>query len=271
MRVGGRRPRRGAEHQEPRHQAGAGGARAARPTTASRSPARRSRTTSATCGRSWTSSTPASWARRQRVPARRSSCRSRRYRDRRGGRAAAAPHRARSSCAGSRPTAAIIADLPDKLEMKVFCTLTARAGRALRGGGRGGREAQLDDAEGIERRGVVLAALTKLKQVCNHPAQFLGDGSALAGPLGQAGAPDRDAGGGDRARATARSSSPSSPRWASCCSGTCRTSSAARCSSCTAACRKTRRDAMVERFQSDDATRRPSSCSRSRRAAPAST
>jgi SNF2 family DNA or RNA helicase len=33
--------------------------------------------------------------------------------------------------------------------------------------------------EGIQRRGVVLGALTRLKQVCNHPAHFLGDGSPL--------------------------------------------------------------------------------------------
>ena len=71
----------------------------------------------------------------------------------------------------------IIADLPDKLEMKVFCTLTreqaslyaAVVDEMLRG---------IDEAEGIERQGLVLATLTKLKQMCNHPAQFLGDGSA---------------------------------------------------------------------------------------------
>ena len=41
------------------------------------------------------------------------------------------------------------------------------------------RERKLEDAEGIERRGVILATLVKLKQVCNHPAHFLGDGSSL--------------------------------------------------------------------------------------------
>src|SRR5215217_9159406 len=41
---------------------------------------------------------------------------------------------------------------------------------------------QIDDAEGIERRGRVLAALLRLKQVCNHPASFLGDGDRR--PLG---------------------------------------------------------------------------------------
>jgi SNF2 family DNA or RNA helicase len=78
----------------------------------------------------------------------------------------------------------IIADLPDKLEMKVFCTLTREqaslyaavveeAGKALAG------------AEGIQRKGLILGTLSKLKQVCNHPAHFLGDNSPLPGRSGK--------------------------------------------------------------------------------------
>ncbi|HET9071178.1 MAG TPA: hypothetical protein VFN60_04635, partial [Acidimicrobiales bacterium] len=44
---------------------------------------------------------------------------------------------------------------------------------------------QVEETEGIQRRGLVLAALTKLKQVCNHPAHFLADGSALPGRSGK--------------------------------------------------------------------------------------
>jgi SNF2 family DNA or RNA helicase len=45
---------------------------------------------------------------------------------------------------------------------------------------------RIESAEkGIDRRGAVLAALLKLKQVCNHPAHFLGDGSALVGRSGK--------------------------------------------------------------------------------------
>ena len=73
---------------------------------------------------------------------------------------------------------AIISDLPDKLEMKVFCTLTGEQG-ALYQQVVDEAERKLEDAEGIERRGVILATLVKLKQVCNHPAHYLGDGSAL--------------------------------------------------------------------------------------------
>jgi SNF2 family DNA or RNA helicase len=43
----------------------------------------------------------------------------------------------------------------------------------------------IGEAEGIQRRGQILATLTKLKQVCDHPALFLHDRSALAGRSGK--------------------------------------------------------------------------------------
>jgi non-specific serine/threonine protein kinase len=45
--------------------------------------------------------------------------------------------------------------------------------------------ARVESASGIERRGLVLATLTRLKQVCDHPALLAGDGSALAGRSGK--------------------------------------------------------------------------------------
>ncbi len=78
----------------------------------------------------------------------------------------------------------IIADLPDKLEMKEFCTLT-REQATLYQAVVDDMLARIEVAEGIERRGLVLATMTKLKQVCNHPAHFLGDGSVLAGRSGK--------------------------------------------------------------------------------------
>ncbi len=42
-----------------------------------------------------------------------------------------------------------------------------------------------NDAEGIQRKGLILATLSKLKQVCNHPAQFLGDNSPIPGRSGK--------------------------------------------------------------------------------------
>jgi SNF2 family DNA or RNA helicase len=78
----------------------------------------------------------------------------------------------------------IISDLPEKLEMKVFCTLTREQG-SLYASVVEDAEKKIRDAEGIERRGVILATLTKLKQVCNHPAHFLRDGSDLEGRSGK--------------------------------------------------------------------------------------
>jgi non-specific serine/threonine protein kinase len=78
----------------------------------------------------------------------------------------------------------IIADLPDKLEMDVLCNLTAEQA-ALYQAVVVDMLRRIEDTEGIERRGLVLATMTKLKQVCNHPAQFLRDGSALANRSGK--------------------------------------------------------------------------------------
>ena len=66
----------------------------------------------------------------------------------------------------------IIQDLPDKQEMTVFCGLTAEQARLYQklvddtlG--------EIDEATGVQRRGMILGLLVKLKQICNHPAQYL--------------------------------------------------------------------------------------------------
>ncbi|MEY4511098.1 MAG: hypothetical protein RLZZ450_3220 [Pseudomonadota bacterium] len=79
---------------------------------------------------------------------------------------------------------AVIQDLPAKNEAKVFCTLTreqatlyqAVVDEELR---------RIGESEGIERRGRVLALLTYLKQICNHPAHYLADQSPLGGRSGK--------------------------------------------------------------------------------------
>ncbi|MFJ6617182.1 SNF2-related protein [Kitasatospora sp. NPDC091335] len=79
---------------------------------------------------------------------------------------------------------AVAAELPAKQEMTVWCNLTAeQAGLyqavvadLLR---------RVEGIRGVERRGTVLAAIGKLKQVCNHPAQLLHDGSAVGGRSGK--------------------------------------------------------------------------------------
>jgi SNF2 family DNA or RNA helicase len=79
----------------------------------------------------------------------------------------------------------VIQDLPEKLEMKVYCNLTAEQATLYRAVVKESLERVGSAGEGIERRGAVLGALTRLKQVCNHPAQFMGDGSTLAGRSGK--------------------------------------------------------------------------------------
>ncbi|MGH7918519.1 MAG: DEAD/DEAH box helicase, partial [Candidatus Dormibacteraceae bacterium] len=78
----------------------------------------------------------------------------------------------------------IIADLPEKVEIKVFCNITREQATLY--------QAILDDmlgriqsSSGIARRGYVLATMTRLKQVLNHPAHLLHDGTALAGRSGK--------------------------------------------------------------------------------------
>lgn len=78
----------------------------------------------------------------------------------------------------------IISDLPDKQEMKVFCSLTKEQASLYASVVRETEEA-LESADGIQRRGLILGTLSKLKQVCNHPAQFLGDNSSIANRSGK--------------------------------------------------------------------------------------
>lgn len=69
----------------------------------------------------------------------------------------------------------VIDDLPDKTEVRAYCPLTKvqaalyeqavdALARDLKSG-----------ADGMARRGAILAALTRMKQICNHPSQWLGD------------------------------------------------------------------------------------------------
>jgi non-specific serine/threonine protein kinase len=69
----------------------------------------------------------------------------------------------------------VIADLPDKTEVKAYCGLTRQQAVLYEQVVRDLAE-KLDTADGIQRRGLVLAQLMRLKQICNHPAQMLGQG-----------------------------------------------------------------------------------------------
>jgi SNF2 family DNA or RNA helicase len=79
----------------------------------------------------------------------------------------------------------IISDLPEKQEMKVWCNLTQEQA-SLYAATVTDMLSRIEDAsEDIARRGLVLATMAKLKQVCNHPAHLLGDGSRLPGRSGK--------------------------------------------------------------------------------------
>lgn len=74
----------------------------------------------------------------------------------------------------------IVGDLPEKLEMDVVLSLTKEQALLY--------QSVLDDmlpqvssAGGMHRKGLVLATITKLKQICDHPALFLRDGEQLEG------------------------------------------------------------------------------------------
>ncbi len=78
----------------------------------------------------------------------------------------------------------LLPDLPDKIEQIAWATLT-REQASMYQGVVDELLANAERAEGMRRRGLVLASLTRLKQICNHPAQALGDGSRLAGRSGK--------------------------------------------------------------------------------------
>jgi hypothetical protein len=78
----------------------------------------------------------------------------------------------------------LVPDLPDKIEQVAWAGLTREQAVLYQHV----VDQLLTDAattSGMKRRGLVLAALTRLKQICNHPAHALGDGSRLGGRSGK--------------------------------------------------------------------------------------
>jgi SNF2 family DNA or RNA helicase len=68
----------------------------------------------------------------------------------------------------------VVADLPEKVETREYCHLTSEQASLYESCVRR-MLVEVDEAEGIQRRGLVLSALVKLKQICNHPSQVLRD------------------------------------------------------------------------------------------------
>lgn len=80
---------------------------------------------------------------------------------------------------------AIIQDLPDKLEMKVYCTLSKEQATLYAAVVQQVEAALEKQVEGIDRRALILSTLIRLKQICNHPAHYLADQSPLPGRSGK--------------------------------------------------------------------------------------
>lgn len=73
----------------------------------------------------------------------------------------------------------VIQDLPEKFEQKIYCTLTREQATLYEAIVQNSLAALRESVPGIQRRGLILAMLTRLKQVCNHPALYLADGSEI--------------------------------------------------------------------------------------------
>jgi SNF2 family DNA or RNA helicase len=73
----------------------------------------------------------------------------------------------------------IIQDLPDKQEMIVFCGLSNEQAGLYQKIVESSL-VEIESAAGLQRRGMILGLLIKLKQICNHPAQYLKAGTLQA-------------------------------------------------------------------------------------------
>lgn len=78
----------------------------------------------------------------------------------------------------------VIPDLPDKQETSVYCRLTAEQA-TLYGAVLESMLPQIDAADFFTRKALIAATLVKLKQICNHPVNFLHDNSAIRGRSGK--------------------------------------------------------------------------------------
>jgi len=89
----------------------------------------------------------------------------------------------------------VIQDLPEKVETKVYCHLTEEQATLYEAVVQQAMKKIEDQEDGIERRGLVLSMLMQLKQICNHPVQYLHqsrkDGEAGGDMVGRSGKLER--------------------------------------------------------------------------------
>ncbi|MFN2267088.1 MAG: DEAD/DEAH box helicase, partial [Desulfonatronovibrio sp.] len=81
----------------------------------------------------------------------------------------------------------IISDLPDKTETVQFCSLTRDQVKYYHQAVKTMEKTlnNKDELDDMARRGIVLQTLMRLKQICNHPAQFLGDNNYIPAMSGK--------------------------------------------------------------------------------------
>ena len=70
----------------------------------------------------------------------------------------------------------MIADLPDKTEIKAFCGLAAKQAALYQQSVKELEQRLESEIEGVQRKGLILSFLMRFKQICNHPSHWLGDG-----------------------------------------------------------------------------------------------
>ena len=80
---------------------------------------------------------------------------------------------------------AIVADLPDKTEVKAFCLLSDVQAALYQQAVNELEHAIVHERQGMKRRGLILAFLLRFKQICNHPSHWLGDGRWDEGESGK--------------------------------------------------------------------------------------
>ena len=128
----------------------------------------------AICGRSSTSSIPGCWARRSSSPRYTKALAERTAQPVRPAARAGAPLHPAAHEDRQEPSSPTCPTRPRSTRIAISaasrrrCTQQAVAGPGQR---------SLEEAEGIQRKGIVLAMLMRLKQICNHPSQWLGDGA----------------------------------------------------------------------------------------------
>ncbi len=84
----------------------------------------------------------------------------------------------------SKSDKSLVPELPPKIESTAWATLTHEQASLYRAVTDSLLQ-RLDTLGGFERRGAIVAAITKLKQICNHPVHLLGDNGRLDGRSGK--------------------------------------------------------------------------------------